>query len=259
MKKAALWISAVATLIGMPAWAADMAVKARPMPPAPVYGWTGCYIGGNVGGGWARNDVTDFLTVPGFDIGRSTGTGIVGGGQVGCDYQMANWVFGAQGMFDGAEVKGSLIPNGALAPPNPVGFSRNEVLGFKTEWLATVTGRIGYLVQPQALIYVKGGAAWAHNTYSDNDPILVPPFFGNGSATHTGWTIGGGFEYAFTQNWSFLIEYDFSDFGSRNTTIWYNTANTGVVNPYGYNFKPNLQTVLFGVNYRFGGPVVARY
>lgn len=259
-----LSIAAIATLatvaFASTPRAADMPVKAaKASPVVAPYNWTGCYIGGNIGYGWERNNVTDFLTTPGFDIGSSTGTGVVGGGQVGCDFQMANWVFGAQGMFDGADINGRLVPNGALAAPNPVGFTRNEVLGFKTEWLATLTGRIGYLVQPQALIYVKGGAAWVHNTYSDVDPILVPPYFGHGSATRTGWTIGGGFEYAFNQNWSFVVEYDFMDLGSNNTTISYTTTNTGIANPYGYDFKQNLQTVLVGVNYRFGGPVVAKY
>jgi outer membrane immunogenic protein len=254
MKKLATAIAAIA-LIGTPAFAADMAVKmpvkAPPPMPIPVYSWTSCYIGGNVGPGWGRNQVNDFRTLPGFDVGSDTGTGVVGGGQIGCDYQTANWVFGVQGMFDGSGVKGNLVPNGANTPANnPIGFTPNERLGFKIEWFATLTGRIGYLVQPQALLYLKGGAAWAHNTYSDND--LTIPVLGNGSANPSGWTIGGGLEYAFLPNWSAFVEYNFIDFGSRNVTIVYNPAD-GFTNPYGYTEKQNLQTVLFGLNYRFAG------
>ena len=247
MQRLATAIAAIA-LIGAPAFAADMAVKAPP-PPAPVYSWTGCYIGGNVGYGWGRNQVTDFLTLPGFNVGSDTGTGVVGGGQIGCDYQAANWVFGVQGMFDGSGVTGSLVPNGANSAFNPLGFTSNERLGFKNEWFATLTARIGYVVQPQTLLYLKGGAAWAHNAYSDNDPTI--PVFGNGSANPSGWTIGGGLEYAFLPNWSLFVEYNFIDFGSRNVTIVYNPAD-GFTNPYGYNEKQNLQTVLVGLNYRFG-------
>lgn len=92
-------------------------------------------------------------------MGSDTGTGVVGGGQIGWDYQFAGtgFVVRIQGMFDGSGVKGSLRPNGAGSVVNPVGFTANETLGFKTEWFATLTGRLGYLVQPQALIYLKGG------------------------------------------------------------------------------------------------------
>ncbi len=87
--------------------AADIAAKAPPTveaPPAPVFSWTGCYIGANFGYGWGRNHVTDFISDPGFDVGSNTGTGLLGGGQTGCDYEAANWVFGAQGIFDASEV-----------------------------------------------------------------------------------------------------------------------------------------------------------
>jgi outer membrane immunogenic protein len=232
--------------------AADLPRKAPAYVPVPVYSWTGCYIGGNVGYGWGRTQESDFLTLPGFDIGSDTGTGVVGGGQIGCDYQTANWVFGVQGMFDGSGVKGSLVPNGANSAFNPIAFTANETHGFKTEWFATLTGRIGYVVWPQALLYLKGGAAWAHNTYSDSDPIFAGTgYLGKGSANPSGWTIGGGLEYTFLPNWSAFVEYNFIDFGSRNVTIIYNVPADIVTNPYGYHYNQNLQTVLVGLNYRF--------
>lgn len=253
-----LAVIAAAVVFSHAANAADLPRKAPAYapPPPPAFSWTGCYIGANVGYGWGRNHVTDFITVPGFDVGSETGTGVVGGGQIGCDYQTANWVFGAQGMFDGSGVKGSLRPNGAglptNSPNNPVGFTANETFEFKTKWFATLTGRIGYLVQPQALVYVKGGAAWAHNTFSDGDLNLALPYFGEVDTTRSGWTIGGGFEYSFLRNWSLFVEYNFIDLGSRHITVNYVTNNPGIANPYGYDVKQNLQTVLVGVNYRFG-------
>lgn len=254
VKRLAIALLAVTGLVslGQIASAADLPVKAPVYAPAPapIFSWTGCYVGGNIGYGWGKHQVTDFITAPGFDIGSDTGTGVVGGGQIGCNYQTSNWVFGAQGMFDGSDVKGSLLPAGAGSAVNPVGFTAHETLGFKTEWLATLTGRIGYLVQPQALVYLKGGAAWAHNTYSDNDPLYIQPYVGHGSATRRGWTIGGGLEYAFLRNWSLFIEYDFIDLGSRNISISYTGSN--LITPlYAYDVKQNLQTVLFGVNYKF--------
>ena len=239
------------------ALAADMAVKmpvkAPPPAPVPVYSWTGCHIGGNVGFGWERTQESDFLAIPGFNIGSDTGTGVVGGGQIGCDYQTASWVFGVQGMFDGSGVKGSLVPNGANSTFNPLGFTPNETHAFNTQWFATLTGRIGYVVWPQALLYIKGGAAWAHKTYSDSDPIYLGGYLGTGSANPNGWTIGGGLEYAFLPNWSAFVEYNFIDFGTRNVTINYNVPTDIVTNPYAYTFKQNLQTVLVGLNYRFAG------
>lgn len=249
---------AAAVVFSHAANAADLPRKAPAYapPPAPVVTWPGCYIGGNVGYGWGKNQVTDFITVPGFDVGSETGTGVVGGGQIGCDYQFAGtgFVVGIQGMFDGSGVKGSLRPNGAGLPlaQNPVGFTANEILEFKTEWFATLTGRIGYSVQPQTLVYLKGGVAWAHNKFSDGDLNLALPYFGEATATRSGWTIGGGFEYAFLRNWSLFVEYNFIDLGSRHFIVNYVTSNPGIANPYGYDVKQNLQTVLFGVNYRFG-------
>jgi outer membrane immunogenic protein len=112
--------------------AADMRVKApayKAPPPIAGYNWTGCYIGGNVGYGWQRTTSTDVEpnAPPPFDAGTGTGTGIVGGGQVGCDYQFASsWVFGIQGMFDGAGVDGSHIVPFSYAGTNPTFPTRRK-------------------------------------------------------------------------------------------------------------------------------------
>lgn len=236
-------IAAIAGLIAAPALAADMAVKAA-RAPAPVANWTGCYVGANVGGGWQRNSVLDFLA--GFNAGSDTGSGIVGGGQVGCDYQFANnWVVGIQDMLDGASIKGSHIYPGTLT----------ETLGANTRWIDTLTGRLGYTVTPQTLLYLKGGGAWARINYTDSNPIAAPPvpaYAGQGNATRSGWTLGGGAEYAFLRNWSAFAEYDYIDLGSRNVSLTYNCgAACFFANPYTYRISHNVSELLLGINYRF--------
>jgi outer membrane immunogenic protein len=232
-----------AALCGAPALAADMPLKAPPIAPVP-FGWTGCYAGGNVGAGWANNNVTDITTVPNFNTGTDTGTGVVGGGQAGCDYQFANRVvFGIQGMFDAAGINASHRYIGG-------GSSADETLGTNTQWFATLTARVGYSVVPKTLLYLKGGAAWVHNKYTDADP--TSPYSGQASVTRSGWAIGGGAEYAFLRNWSAFVEYNYIGLGSQNATLAYTGA--GFTGTYTYNEKNSLQTFLVGINYRFGDP-----
>jgi outer membrane immunogenic protein len=231
--------------MGQIASAADMAVKApvyRPAPPPapPPLTWTGCYIGGNLGAGWQGTDQTYIYGSYVEDAGSDTKAGFVGGGQIGCDYQTGPWVFGIQGMFDGASIKGS-----HSYPGDPAG-----TLGAKAEWFGTATGRIGYAFQPQTLIYVKGGAAWEHKAYTDDYngySCECESYHGEASKTLSGWTVGGGFEYAFLPNWSAFVEYNYMDFGSRDTTLKYSDGGTDT-----FSYKHKLQTVLVGVNFRFG-------
>src|SRR5947199_3598304 len=151
-------IAAIAVAVAVPALAADMAPrysKAPPPVPVVVYNWTGCYVGGNVGGGWARIRETS-ISVAGVplvsDFGRSEGSGVIGGAQIGCDSQFAgNFVIGIQGMFDFADIRSTHI-----LPAFPTFYTEN-----RTKDVFTLTGRVGYLFAPQLLGYVKGGGAWA--------------------------------------------------------------------------------------------------
>jgi outer membrane immunogenic protein len=224
--------------------AADLPPYAPPVPvyQAPAWGWTGCYIGGNIGGGWAKNEVTDVdpSNPTSFDTGADAGSGVVGGVQLGCDLQAGAWVFGVQTMFDGTGIQGS--------HPYVGGFSNSafETLGTSTPWFGTLTGRIGYAVVPQALLYAKGGMAWVHNRYTDVDTSATG-FAGSLDATQLGWTVGGGVEYSFLPNWSLFAEYAYYDFGNFNATL-----NYGGGPPYTYNEKQTMQTIMLGVNLRFG-------
>ena len=174
MKKFALGMLAAVAMTGS-AVAADMAPRyAKAPPPAPVvvYNWTGCYIGGNIGGGWARTSqertevIGVGLVVPPTNYGSSDGSDFVGGAQIGCDYQFAgNWVLGIQGMYNYARIDSSHF---LTAFPT----FRSDVV---TKDIFTVTGRLGYLFTPQLLGYIKGGGAWTRSDYEIFQPggVLV--------------------------------------------------------------------------------------
>jgi outer membrane immunogenic protein len=234
--------------------AADMPVKAPVVRPAPVVvaPWTGCYVGANVGYGWSPTRWYDPPT--GVEFAHHTADGVVGGGQVGCDYQVQNWVFGIQGMFDGAGLKGSST-NLFL---DSTGQTIDET---KVSWFATLTGRVGYTIQPMTLLYVKGGFAWVRSKYTECCEFIPPvppgpPIFtdfledGVASVTRTGWTVGGGVEHMFAPNWSVFAEYNYIGLGTDSITF---QPLAPATTPFAYNIKQNVQTVLIGVNYRWGG------
>ena len=261
MKRSLLAGVAIGALVSVSAAnAADLPRKAPIAAPAalPMLSWTGCYVGGNVGGGWGKNDVTQTASslASGLSGRATTGvdtSGAVFGGQVGCDYQFANrFVIGIQGMLDGTSIKGTATDAFAgFLPGAPVGS-----IGVKTKWLGSVTGRLGYslLEQNQGLIYVKGGGAWARyeTNLTNLTTNLVFPGSGPGIVDNTfsGWTVGGGFEYRFDRNWSAFIEYNYYDFGEK--TIF--TGSGGGLSSNQIDLKPKLQTVTVGVNYRFWTP-----
>ena len=256
MKKLCIGVVAVVLIICGPALAADMPAKApvyKAAPPAS-FAWTGCYVGGNVGGGWARTSyrIDDPATAPfdGTSLGSNTGSGIVGGGQIGCDYQVASWVFGVQGLFDGADIKGSHHD-----PLNsfPVDWTS------KISWLTTATGRVGYTVVPQALLYAKGGAAWVkvHDDRSGPNPFAPPAIFSQATPDRTvnGWTVGAGLEYLLAPNWSVFAEYNYIDLGTTKPTFIRNTDQATLF----VDVRREVHAVWIGLNYRFGSLVSAKY
>ncbi len=191
-KKIALATLALSALLAAPAMAADLSrpVYKAPPPPPPVYfSWTGCYVGGNVGGLWVHREFTDRLVGDPF-VGQtftSTSSSVIGGGQGGCNYQFnGGWVVGIQADYDWA---GNDDGNNT--------FFLNERGTFRTKSLASVTGRIGY-AWDRFLGYVKGGGAWERDDFT----IIFPTgaVANLSSNTRSGWTVGVGGEYAFT-NW----------------------------------------------------------
>jgi outer membrane immunogenic protein len=265
MKKFALGMLAAVAMTGS-AVAADMApryTKAPPPAPIAVYTWTGCYIGGNVGGAWHRVDqnsnrnVAGGVIAPPVNFGSADSDGdFIGGGQIGCDYQFAgNWVIGIQGMFD----FGNTNSRNNIFDPQVIGIG-TPYTTTRTRDLYTVTGRIGYLFTPQLLGYVKGGGAWT-NTYTTVFGNIPVNFLSeSASSDRQGWTVGGGLEYMFARGWSVFGEYNYADFGRKdiNFTQGPNTAGAlATVN----STRLTVQTALVGVNYKFNWaqPIVAKY
>ena len=259
-------VSIAALFIASEASAADLAVKApRPMMvPAPVYSWTGCYVGAQVGWGWGHNRHHQPAVFSGgsggtllADIsGKVDSSGGLFGGQVGCNYQFAsNWVIGVQGDVAGTDF------NGRNDDPLGLFFGApfSSTIAIKSDWLASATARIGYTFSDnRAMFYVKGGGAWIHNRWDMHDAFA----FYNPSQlteTRTGWTAGIGFEYMLTQNWTAFVEGNYYDFGHGKAL-----AVGGFFEEAGAAFlssKQTVETAKIGVNYKFGGdaPVVARY
>jgi outer membrane immunogenic protein len=244
--------------------AADMAVKARPVvAPVVTYNWTGCYIGGNVGGGWSRTDQVQVAKVggpaiiPNNNYGNSEGSDVIGGAQIGCDYQFGGqWVVGVQGMFDFSNIHSSHVVPTAF-PGFPVGAFITEN---RTKDVFTATARVGYLFTPQVLGYVKGGGAWARMDHVFNGTI--PVSFLSESATgvnRQGWTVGGGVEWMFAPGWSVFGEYNYMDFGRKDIDFIAGPATVGA--PDVISTRLTVQTALAGVNYKFNWaqPVVAKY
>src|SRR5689334_1820893 len=110
-----------------------------------------------------------------------------------------------------------------------------ETVGTSARWFATFTGRVGYTVQPRALVYVKGGLAKLRNRYSDvcpDDVACAGAYFGSISRDLTAWTVGGGLEYMVMPNWSVFVEYNYIGIGKHPEIMLYTDGDTF---PYDYN------------------------
>ncbi len=223
MKKLLLASVGVLALGSASASAADIT---RPMPakaPAyvtPAYNWTGFYVGINGGGAFGHSKLTNTLGATGFDVNG----GLVGG-TLGYNYQINQWVLGLEGDVDWADISGNT--NSALCA--------GTTCSTKNDWLATVRGRVGYAYD-RFLPYVTGGAAFGDMKTS------VTGFSGQ-TDTRTGWTAGGGLEYAFNGPWSAKIEYLYVDLGSDTCSV----ANCGRSTTN--DFHTNI--VRAGINYHF--------
>ena len=230
--------------------AADLGRPIYMPPPVPVavrlFTWTGCYIGGNIGWGWGRDTVsipnlgatTGVPELAGISLPSVTGDtkGVLGGGQVGCNYQFAsNLVVGIEGDGEAANIKGDVADSVSFT--NPLTGLPETVSGTahaQTDWLASVTGRLGW-TWDRVMLYAKGGGAWVGNKYSADLPAFNEHI--QTSVTQPGWTVGGGVEWA--------------NFSTANLSLPGTIAGISEVVP-GVNVKQTIQTVKFGINYRFG-------
>jgi outer membrane immunogenic protein len=232
-------VSLVALSAAAPAVAADLAArpytKAPPAMVAAIYDWSGFYIGINGGGGSSQGnwDVAGF----GRDSSHDATGGTVGG-QIGYRWQSGQFVFGLEGQGNWADFSGS-----------SVGAFTGNTNSTKIDSFGLITGQIGYAWN-NVLLYVKGGAAVVGTKY---DVSLAGVSLASANNTRWGGTIGAGLEFGFAPNWSVGVEYDHIFLGGNDQNL--NTA-LGVL-PVHVN--QDVDMGLVRLNYKFGGPLVARY
>jgi outer membrane immunogenic protein len=232
-------------LLGTAANAADMRpIYKAPMAPPSVLSWTGFYAGINVGGAWA-DDKHDF-SIPGgptFASIDNTSAGIIGGAQVGYNWQFSSFVAGLEADFQGSNLKGTLAAPCVGAFCGPAGLSASYSQSIP--WFGTARARIGY-AQDTWLIYATGGYAYAN--VETNATATAGPLVANFSSKEirSGWTAGAGIEVMLAPQWSAKLEYLYADFGNVRST--YSLLGVPLLND---DARVSMNIVRGGVNYRF--------
>jgi outer membrane immunogenic protein len=296
--------AAMLAIVTSQAFAADLPSRKEPVaaPPPPL--WTGFHLGVNIGGTWTNGGSAGANTIPvtpvefvpgattsllsGFSSGNSSG--LIGGGQVGYDYQIpigeAGFVAGIEADIQGIAASGG-GGSSVSAFRNNLNFFRRDIGvtsingSSSLDYLGTVRGRLGYLVLPTLLVYGTGGLAYGHASmdYSAfqiyNSAIFrtnTYTAFGNASDSgmQVGYTVGGGLEWMFLPNWSVKAEYLYYDLGSMSADATIiripnravNTQPAAVQAIAGMNGALRGNIARAGVNYHFNwgaAPVVAAY
>jgi outer membrane immunogenic protein len=270
--------------------AADMAptapVYTKAPALAPIYDWTGFYLGGNVGYGWGHaNNADSFVSpCPVCVIGPATATlsangsndfnGVIGGAQIGYNWQVRNSLFGVEADIQASSEKGTNSINSAFVLPiafflptpltsSPVALTNTT----KLDWFGTVRGRFGYVVD-RWVAYGTGGLAYGEaNVSSAASPATIVagfpnvPFNVGSTTTRIGWTLGVGVENALSVNWSWKVEYLYVDLGSVTVTgavpaqgclgnaLACNPTSAGTTTYAVGRITDNV--VRFGINYKY--------
>jgi outer membrane immunogenic protein len=264
------------------ALAADMVVKAPP-PPAPVYGWTGFYVGGNIGYSWGK--ASGNLSDPAIAIFSGLGSlptsfpeslkpkGVIAGGQFGYNYQInPTWVVGLEADLQGSDEHArsgqSASTGGVFIGPGITGLTSSNVATTfegRISWFGTARARAGVLITPTTLLYGTGGVAFGGVKVSGSGAAnisltaciagigCIPTGNAGGmfafsqSTTKTGWVLGGGVEAALTANWTWKAEYLYLYLGSESGSV---ADNFGGIASWNAKFTDNI--VRAGLNYKFG-------
>ena len=267
--------------------AADLAVRAAPVP-VPLFTWTGCYLG--INGGWigqetsyttgrqllapfgdpnAATPAENALLTHSYSSSQSGGTL---GGQFGCQYQWGWFVLGGEWDANWAGVKDDNTFAYTAAATNNVWFPRQEWTHTQMDWFTTARVRVGAAWWDRVLVYATGGLAMAsvdsytHVAFNNgNNPFFIPQYFGAYRESRIGWTVGGGIEWAFAQNWTAKAEFLYIDLGSDDyvspRTSFNGTTDTRV---WASSVDTQAYVARVGINYLFHlgpavAPVVARY
>jgi outer membrane immunogenic protein len=271
----------VTALASIPASAADMIVKAPAYKAAPVATpsspWTGCYVGGYVGGAWGSSvNAGDLVSQGGaFPVGFSyyNGSpvspygyrldgGFIGGGTLGCNYQVNQWVLGLEGEAGRMRLARSIVN------PNSIPYNSDATDSTRIgDFYGVIAGRLGVTFD-RFLLYAKGGAAFVNVNSSIADTCGSPPCgtnlinaTGNNNSVHL--AIGGGLEYAVASNWTLKGEYLWLDL--RNNYQVCGPGAGALLLVGSSTFCSNhdvggVHTVKIGLNYTFtDNPLTARH
>jgi outer membrane immunogenic protein len=255
-------------LTGSAAFAADLPYRQPPppyLPPPPIFTWTGVYIGGQIGYAWGAGNFNNFGFDPitGTVISGTLGNnpnGVIGGAHVGYQYQINQWVLGLEGSVDGTSLSNTAVAffPGVFGGSTLTARSTADVQG-------SIRGKLG-VAWDRVLIYGTGGVAFGgfqtDFTLAGVGPAGLPFFAtANRSNTRVGWTVGGGLQYAVTNNWWIFAEYRFSDFGTVRNGLLATTLPAGAF--FNANRRLQQNQVQAGFSYRFDmgypAPVVAKY
>jgi outer membrane immunogenic protein len=254
MKKFLLGVVGLIALgVSAPAMAADL--PAQPYAKVPVmipalYDWSGFYTGLN--GGWGSSHKC-WNTIDGTGAfvaaeGCHNATGGAGGGQIGYRWGVgSSWIFGVEGQGDWSNLRGY---NQSIATP---GQTNNS----KIDAFALITGQVGYAFNT-ALLYIKGGAAVTDDRFSVTTPGTNVFLGVTGPQTRWGGTAGAGVEFSFAPNWSAAVEYDHLFMGTKSTAFTNPFLGLGLP-LQSDSIRQDVDLVTVRVNYRWGGPVIAKY
>jgi|HigsolmetaAR204D_1030405.scaffolds.fasta_scaffold19631_1 outer membrane immunogenic protein len=254
-------ISILALAIAGPALAADLPSRhVAPAAPAvaPIFTWTGFYAGVNIGGAWEHGSlhVRDEDTLQSINLGAALGLresdsgGFTGGAQIGYNYQIGQFVLGAEADFNYINVNRRIA--GTVVDHEGDGgsvFAKATV-----NWYGTVRARLGFTPTERLLVYATGGLAYGQvkHRMSVADDIGEDSWAGRGNHTQWGWTLGAGLEYAITNNLTLRGEYLYVDLGDKNTRLGYTGTDAALAGDT-LTLKSDTQfsVVRAGLNYKF--------
>jgi outer membrane immunogenic protein len=234
----------------------------QPRPAVVIFRWTGFYAGLHAGGGGGSKDVSavpfsfaasptiagELITPLPFNVGVS---GWLAGGQVGANYQSGSFVIGIEADASGANLKGSNTCLNTVTVFNVVVATNSASCSAKVDSLGTIAARLGYAFD-HLLVYGKFGASWSNDHYDRPVGTLLGTAVGTlnftANETRWGWVLGAGAEYAFTDNWSAKIEYNYLGSGTRSLRF---SEPTGLAQ-IDADIREQIHLVKVGINYRLG-------
>jgi outer membrane immunogenic protein len=222
-----------------PALAADLGGSIKDAPvyqeQAPRFSWTGLYLGANLGGAWSNGEATYAYNSADIFSGTNRTSGVIGGGQIGYNWQAGQLVVGIEADIAAQNLSSSVT-----------GLVNNASVSHKNRWVGTLRPRVGYAAG-SALLYITGGLAYGNVDHGVSETVAGVTRSYSDSSTRVGWTLGGGIEWALNRNWTLGAEYLHIDLGS--TTV--STAAAGAFLASSGRFEDREDIVRAKLNYKF--------